>query len=388
MKVAVPTETFPLEQPVALTPSRVGVLRQKAGLEVEIQAGAGAGAGFSDAQYQQAGAAIVSDRAQLLGGADIVLQVRTLGANPVVGQADLPHFKSGALLIGFAEPLTERAATVALAQRGVTLLAMELLPRISRAQNMDALSSMASLAGYKAVLLAANHLAKVCPMMVTAAGTITPAKVLVIGAGVAGLQAIATARRLGAAVSAYDVRPAVKEQIQSLGAKFVELPLETAAAETQGGYAREQSGEQQRRQRELMARVVAESDIVITTAAVPGQKAPVLITGDMVRAMPPGAVIVDLAAGRGGNCELTEADQTVEVHGVTIIGATNLPAALAPQASLLYANNITNLLLHLFKDKQLVWNPDDPITRETLVTRDGKVVHAAVRTALGLTAND
>ncbi len=388
MKVAVPTETFPGEQRVALTPSRVGVLRQKAGLEVEIQAGAGAGAGFSDAQYQQAGAAIVSDRAQLLGGADIVLQVRTLGANPVVGQADLPHFKSGALLIGFAEPLTERAATVALAQRGVTLLAMELLPRISRAQNMDALSSMASLAGYKAVLLAANHLAKVCPMMVTAAGTITPAKVLVIGAGVAGLQAIATARRLGAAVSAYDVRPAVKEQIQSLGAKFVELPLETAAAETQGGYAREQSGEQQRRQRELMARVVAESDIVITTAAVPGQKAPVLITGDMVRAMPPGAVIVDLAAGRGGNCELTEADQTVEVHGVTIIGATNLPAALAPQASLLYANNITNLLLHLFKDKQLVWNPDDPITRETLVTRDGKVVHAAVRTALGLTAND
>ncbi len=388
MKVAVSTETFPGERRVALTPPRVGVLRQKAGLEVEIQAGAGAGAGFSDAQYQQAGAAIVSDRAQLLGGADILLQVRTLGANPVAGQADLPHFKSGALLIGFAEPLTERAATVALAQRGVILLAMELLPRISRAQNMDALSSMASLAGYKAVLLAANHLAKVCPMMVTAAGTITPAKVLVIGAGVAGLQAIATARRLGAAVSAYDVRPAVKEQIQSLGAKFVELPIETAAAETQGGYAREQSGEQQRRQRELMARVVAESDIVITTAAVPGQKAPVLITGDMVRAMPPGAVIVDLAAGRGGNCELTQADQTVEVHGVSIIGATNLPAGLAPQASLLYANNITNLLLHLFKDKQLVLNPGDPITRETLVTRDGKVVHAAVRTALGLTAND
>ncbi len=388
MKVAVPTETFPGERRVALTPPRVGVLRQKAGLEVEIQAGAGAGAGFSDAQYQQAGAAIVSDRAQLIGGADILLQVRTLGANPVAGQADLPHFKSGALLIGFVEPLTERAATVALAQRGVILLAMELLPRISRAQNMDALSSMASLAGYKAVLLAANHLAKVCPMMVTAAGTITPAKVLVIGAGVAGLQAIATARRLGAAVSAYDVRPAVKEQIQSLGAKFVELPIETAAAETQGGYAREQSGEQQRRQRELMARVVAESDIVITTAAVPGQKAPVLITGDMVRAMPPGAVIVDLAAGRGGNCELTQADQTVEVHGVSIIGATNLPAGLAPQASLLYANNITNLLLHLFKDKQLVLNPGDPITRETLVTRDGKVVHAAVRTALGLTAND
>ena len=387
MKVAVSTETFPGERRVALTPPRVGVLRQKAGLEVEIQAGAGAGAGFSDAQYQQAGAAIVSDRAQLIGGADILLQVRTLGANPVAGQADLPHFKSGALLIGFAEPLTERAATVALAQRGVILLAMELLPRISRAQNMDALSSMASLAGYKAVLLAANHLAKVCPMMVTAAGTITPAKVLVIGAGVAGLQAIATARRLGAAVSAYDVRPAVKEQIQSLGAKFVELPIETAAAETQGGYAREQSGEQQRRQRELMARVVAESDIVITTAAVPGQKAPVLITGDMVRAMPPGAVIVDLAAGRGGNCELTQADQTVEVHGVSIIGATNLPAGLAPQASLLYANNITNLLLHLFKDKQLVLNPGDPITRETLVTRDGKVVHAAVRTALGLTAN-
>ena len=387
MKVAVPTETFPGERRVALTPPRVGVLRQKAGLEVGIQAGAGAGAGFSDAQYQQAGAAIVSDRAQLIGGADILLQVRTLGANPVSGQADLPHFKSGALLIGFAEPLTERAATVALAQRGVILLAMELLPRISRAQNMDAMSSMASLAGYKAVLLAANHLAKVCPMMVTAAGTITPAKVLVIGAGVAGLQAIATARRLGAAVSAYDVRPAVKEQIQSLGAKFVELPIETAAAETQGGYAREQSGEQQRRQRELMARVVAESDIVITTAAVPGQKAPVLITGDMVRAMPPGAVIVDLAAGRGGNCELTQADQTVEVHGVSIIGATNLPAGLAPQASLLYANNITNLLLHLFKDKQLVLNPGDPITRETLVTHDGKVVHAAVRTALGLTAN-
>ncbi len=388
MKVAVPTETFPGERRVALTPPRVGVLRQKAGLEVGIQAGAGAGAGFSDAQYQQAGAAIVSDRAQLIGGADILLQVRTLGANPVAGQADLPHFKSGALLIGFAEPLTERAATVALAQRGVILLAMELLPRISRAQNMDALSSMASLTGYKAVLLAANHLAKVCPMMVTAAGTITPARVLIIGAGVAGLQAIATARRLGAVVSAYDIRPAVKEQIQSLGAKFVELPIETAAEETRGGYAREQSGEQQRRQRELMARVVAEADIVITTAAVPGQKAPVLITADMVRAMPPGAVIVDLAAGRGGNCELTRADQVVEVHGVSIIGPTNLPAALAPHASLLYANNITNLLLHLFKDQQLVLKQDDPIMRETLVTRDGKVVHAAVRAALGLTAKD
>lgn len=382
MIISVPKETFPGERRVALTPSRLAALT-KAGLSVQIESGAGEAAGFPDDAYRSRNATIVADRGSLLAGGDVILQVRTPGANPHSGPADIAHYKAGALVIGFAEPLTQPTITQAMAQRGVTLLAVELIPRISRAQSMDALSSMASIAGYKAVLLAANELARLFPMMMTAAGTITPAKVLVIGAGVAGLQAIATARRLGAVVSAYDVRPAVKEQILSLGAKFIELPLETGDAQTAGGYAKEQSAEQQRRQRELMAGAVREADVVISTAAVPGKKAPVLITADMVRGMRPGSVIIDLAAATGGNCELTRADERVETDGVCILGPTNLPSTLAFHASELYSNNLCQLLLHLVKDGKLVFDQNDPISRDSMVTRDGQVVNATVSGSWG-----
>ncbi len=383
MIVAIPKETFVGECRVALTPSRLGALI-KAGFEIRIEAGAGVAAGFADAVYQQRQAVIVSDRGSLLSAADVVLQVRTAGANPEFGHKDLAFLKPGAVIIGLAEPLMQRSAIEAFARGKVVLLAMELIPRISRAQSMDALSSMASVSGYKAVLMAVNELPRICPMMMTAAGTITPAKVLVIGAGVAGLQAVATARRLGAAVSAYDVRPAVKEQILSLGAKFVELPLETKDSQTAGGYAKEQSAQQQHRQSELMAGVVRESDVVISTAAIPGKKAPVLVTAEMVGNMKAGSVIVDLAAGSGGNCELTKPGQTVEVGGVRIMGPVNLPSTLAYHASELYSNNVSNLLLHLTKAGQVVLDDKDQITHDVLVTRDGQVVNANVRAAWGL----
>ena len=383
MIVAVVQEIFPGEKCVALTPQRTALLR-KAGLDVHIQSGAGHMAGFMDSQYEQQGGVIVADRTAVLASADILVQLHVSGASSATSATDLAALKQGAVVIGFAEPYSNRNGIEALAGRGATLLAMELVPRISRAQNMDALSSMASLAGYKAVLLAAGHLPKIFPMMVTAAGTLTGAKVLVIGAGVAGLQAIATARRLGAQVNAYDVRPAVKEQIQSLGAKFVELPLEKKDAQTVGGYAAEQSAEEQTRQRELMAKVVAESDVVISTAAVPGKKAPVLVTQAMVRAMAPGSVIVDLAALRGGNCEMTKPDQSVDCQGVTILGPTNLPADVAFHASQVYANNMGNVLNHLIKKGELVWNLEDQITREMLVLKAGEVVNPVVRKAWGL----
>ena len=383
MIVAVPKETFTGECRVAITPPRLGSLI-KAGFEVRIEAGAGVAAGFADATYQERQAVVIADRGSLLAEADVVLQVRTSGANPERARQDLPFFKPGTVIIGLAEPLTQRDAIEAFAGCGAVLLAMELIPRISRAQSMDALSSMASLSGYKAVLLAVNYLPRICPMMMTAAGTITPAKVLVIGAGVAGLQAVATARRLGAAVSAYDVRPAVKEQILSLGAKFVELPLETKDAQSVGGYAKEQSAQQQRRQRELMASVVRESDVVISTAAVPGKKAPVLITAEMVRTMKSGSVIVDLAAASGGNCELTRPEETLEVGGVKLLGPINLPSTVAYHASELYSNNVCNLLLHLTKSGRVVLDDADQITHETLVTHHGQVVNTLVRAAWGL----
>ena len=282
-------------------------------------------------------------------------------------------------MIGFAEPLTAHAATEAVSARGASLFAMELMPRITRAQSMDALSSMASIAGYKAVLLAAHELPRMFPMMMTAAGTLAPARVFVIGAGVAGLQAIASAKRLGARVEAYDVRPAVREQVESLGARFVELPLETAAREDKGGYAKAQDESFYRRQRELMAKTVAASDVVITTAAIPGKKSPVLVTADAVAGMSPGSVIVDLAAERGGNCELTKADETVHVHGVTILGPTNLPSTVPYHASQMYAKNITTFLQHLVKDGAVRFDLDDEITRETLVTHQGAIVHARLR---------
>ncbi|HOJ75449.1 MAG TPA: Re/Si-specific NAD(P)(+) transhydrogenase subunit alpha [Phycisphaerae bacterium] len=381
MRVGVVRETFPGERRVALVPGVLASLK-KAGLEVLIESQAGAAAGFTDAEYQEKGATVVADRAEVLRQADVLLQVRTLGANPEAGPSDLEHLRSGQTLIGLADPLIEAAAAGELARRGVNLFAMELIPRITRAQSMDVLSSMASIAGYKAVLLAAAELPKLFPMMMTAAGTITPAKVFVIGAGVAGLQAIATAQRLGAIVHGYDLRPAVKEQVQSLGAKFVELDVAAADAEAKGGYAKAMDEDFYRRQREAMARVVADMDVVITTAAVPGQKAPVLITREMLTGMRPGSVVLDLAAERGGNCEATVPGETVQVGGVSVLGPVNLPATVPFHASQMYAKNITTFLLHVVKNGELQLTADDEITRETLVVRDGQVVHPRVKERL------
>jgi NAD(P) transhydrogenase subunit alpha len=382
MIVGLTTETFPGERRVALIPASVTALR-KAGVEVVLQRGAGTEAGFPDAQYEAQGAQLVDSRADVVARADVLLQVRTPGANPVNGRDEAEALRPGQTLIGLADPLGTPEAAEVIAGKGVTSFALELLPRITRAQSMDVLSSMATVAGYKAVLLAAMTMPRMCPMMMTAAGTIAPARAFVIGAGVAGLQAIASARRLGAKVEAYDVRPAVKEQIQSLGAKFLELPLETGAAEDKGGYAKAQDESFYRRQRELMGKALAATDMVITTAAIPGKKSPVLITADMVAGMTPGSVIVDLAAERGGNCELTRADETVVAHGVTILGPTNLPATAPYHASQMYARNIVTFFTHLLKNGALVLDMDDEITRETLVTRQGEVVSARVKSALG-----
>ena len=385
MKAGIPRETYPDERRVALTPGNVQAL-QKVGLDLVLETGAGDAAGFTDEEYRSRNVAIAASRGAVFEQAEILLQVRTPGANPARGDDDIAALRAGQVVVGMGDPLTSFDRTSALAAKGATSFALELLPRITRAQSMDVLSSMATVAGYKAVLLAASTSPRMFPMMMTAAGTITAARVLVIGAGVAGLQAIATARRLGAKVEAYDVRPAVKEQIESLGARFVELPLETGQAEDRGGYAVAQDETFYRRQRELLSKVVAASDVVITTAAIPGKTSPVLVTGDMVSAMQPGSVIVDLAAERGGNCELTEADATVERAGVTIVGPTNLAATVPYHASQMYSKNVATFLVHLIKDGQLQLDLGDEITRDTLVTRDGDVVNERVRQAMGLVA--
>ncbi|MXZ72966.1 MAG: Re/Si-specific NAD(P)(+) transhydrogenase subunit alpha [Acidobacteria bacterium] len=383
MIVGVPKEAFPGERRVAIVPGVVPALA-KASLDVLIEPSAGAEAGFPDAAYTESGARIAASRAQLFADADIVLQVRSPGAAGEAGRADLEQFRAGQAIIGLSDPLGEPAAAQTVAERGVIAFSMELIPRITRAQSMDALSSMATIAGYKAVLLAAAALPRMFPMMMTAAGTITPAKVFVVGAGVAGLQAIASARRIGARVEAYDVRPVVKEQVESLGASFVELPLETEGAEDAGGYAKAQDESFYRRQRETMARVVAASDVVITTALIPGKTAPTLVTADAVAGMSPGSVVVDLAAERGGNCELTQGDETVVTdNGVTILGPTNLPATVPYHASQMYAKNLSTLLLHLVKDGELALDMEDEITAGTLVSRDGAVVHPRIRDLLG-----
>jgi len=400
MHIGVPKETFPGETRVALVPAALAALK-KAGAAIAIERGAGEAAGFPDAAFTAAGAEIVS-RDDVFGTGDVLLQVRTPPANPDQGRADLARIRRDQVLIGFAEPLSSPSETRAIAERGAMLFAMELMPRITRAQSMDALSSMATIAGYKAVLIAASTLPRMFPMLMTAAGTVAPARVFIMGAGVAGLQAISAARRLGAKVEAYDVRPAVKEQVQSLGAKFVEVPLETAGAEDKGGYATAQDEAFYRRQREVMQKVVAANDVVITTALVPGRKAPILVTEQMVAGMQPGSVIVDLAAERGGNCELTEPDRTVVKKGVTIIGPTNLPATVPYHASQMYAKNITTFLLHLLNaghtrgtpgdarpgpadgpDRPLAIDTNDEITRETLVTRGGEIVHPRVKDLAG-----
>ena len=386
MIVGVPKEAFPGERRVAIVPGVVPALT-KASLDVLVEPSAGAEAGFPDAAYTESGARLAASRAQLLADADIVLQVRSPGAAGEAGRADLEQFRAGQAIIGLSDPLGEPAAAQAVAERGVIAFSMELIPRITRAQSMDALSSMATIAGYKAVLLAAAALPRMFPMMMTAAGTITPAKVFVVGAGVAGLQAIASARRIGARVEAYDVRPVVKEQVESLGASFVELPLETEGAEDAGGYAKAQDESFYRRQRETMARVVAASDVVITTALIPGKTAPTLVTADAVAGMSPGSVIVDLAAERGGNCELTQGDETVVTgNGVTILGPTNLPATVPYHASQMYAKNISTLLLHLVKEGALALDMDDEITAGTLVSRDGAVAHPRIRDLVGAPA--
>jgi len=382
LTIGVPRETFPGERRVALVPRTCEALT-KLGTAVVVEQSAGAEAGFPDDQYVARGARIGnrSDAFQ----ADIVTQVRSLGANPEAGRADLAMLRPGQTLIGFGEPLTALGEDAGLARTGVSFFAMELMPRITRAQSMDALSSMATIAGYKAVLLAATALSKIFPMLMTAAGTVTPARVLILGAGVAGLQAIATARRLGAIVYAYDVRSAVKEQIESLGAKFVVLDIETGQSEDKGGYAKAMTEEFYRRQRELLTEVIREQDVVITTAAVPGKKAPILITTEMASALIPGSVIVDIAAERGGNCELTRPGETVVHQGIRILGPLNLASSAPFHASQMYSSNVASFLkLMLAKDGTLNINRDDEIIRETLVTYGKEVVHPRVSELLGV----
>jgi NAD(P) transhydrogenase subunit alpha len=385
MIVGTVTETFPGERRVAITPHSVPFL-VKSGVEVLLESGAGVAAGFSDVSYRERGARLAPDRGTVFAEAGLVLQVRGLGANLERGRADLDLVRRGQALAGLVDPLGEPRASRELAERGVSLFAMELIPRITRAQSMDVLSSMATVAGYKAVLLAADRLPKMFPMLMTAAGTIAPARVFVVGVGVAGLQAIATARRLGAVVEAYDVRPAVKEQVQSLGAKFVELELAAAQAEGKGGYAREMDEAFLEKQRAMMLRVLAESDVVITTAAVPGKKAPRLVTREMVERMRPGSVLVDLAAERGGNCELTKPGEVVDAGGVTIFGPLNPASDVPHDASQMYARNMATFVGHLVQKGELRIDTSDEITRETLIAHGGEVVHPRVREALGLSA--
>jgi NAD(P) transhydrogenase subunit alpha len=358
---------------------------KKSEISVVLEPSAGAEAGYPDDLYIAKGARTAS-REEILAEADILIQFRSLGANPEAGRADLPFLRPGQIVLGLGEPLTAVREAAALATAGVSFFALELIPRTTRAQSMDVLSSLATISGYEAVLLAAKTLPKLFPMLMTAAGTITPAKVFVIGAGVAGLQAIATARRLGSVVSAYDVRPAVKDQIVSVGAKFISLDVEATAAEDKGGYAKVMDEAFYRRQRELMMDVIREQDVVITTAAVPGKKAPVLVTREMVEAMAPGSVIMDIAAVRGGNCELTRPGETVIHHGVTILGPTNF-AAMAPyHASQMFSANAITFLKHLIGFLPLSSAVTDDIVIETLVTHGGEVVNPRVREALGLPA--
>lgn len=378
MIVGVPKESYPGERRVALVPVAIPNLT-KAGLEVIVESGAGAQAGYPDAAYAEKGAKIVPDRAAVFGTADIILQVLCYGSNDVTGKADLPLYRKGQALIGFLRPFGSAEVVQHIAQAGVTAFSVELMPRTTRAQSMDALSSMATICGYKAVLLAAETSPRVFPMMTTAAGTITPARVFVIGAGVAGLQAISTARRLGAVASAYDMRPAAKEQVQSLGGRFLELPLEAQNAQDARGYGTAQDETFYARQRELLTKVVAESDVVITAAVIPGKKSPVLITADMVKGMAPGSVIVDLASERGGNCELTRMGEVVHVQGVTILGSINLAGSVPYHASQMYARNLMTYLTYMMKDGKLQMNLQDEIIRETMVTSGGEIVNVRVR---------
>jgi H+-translocating NAD(P) transhydrogenase subunit alpha len=378
MIVGVPRESYPGERRVAMVPAVVPTLT-KAGLEVIIEADAGSAAGYLDADYTAKGAKIVPSRADVFGRADIVLQVLCYGSNDRTGKADVPLYRQGQALVGFLRPLGSLDTVQEIASKGVLAFSVELMPRTTRAQSMDALSSMGTICGYKAVLLAADRLPRIFPMLTTAAGTLMPSRVFIIGCGVAGLQAIATAKRLGAVVSAYDLRPVVKEQVQSLGGRFVELPIEAKDAQDARGYATAQGEDFYRKQRELLGKVVAESDVVITAAVIPGKKSPILVTKEMVTGMAPGSVIVDLAAERGGNCELTKAEQTIVEHGVTIDGTINLASTVPYHASQMYARNLASFLVYLVKDGKLQLNLQDEIVRETLLTQNGEIVNARLR---------
>ena len=385
MIIGVPKESYPGERRVALVPMVIPSLI-KAGFEVLVEANAGVEAGYPDVQFTDKGAKIVPARAEVFEQAEVIVQVLCYGSNDFNGREDLALMRRGQVLVGFLRPLGSIDVAQEIANAGVTSFAVELIPRTTRAQSMDALSSMGTICGYKAVLVSAETLPRIFPMLTTAAGTITPARVLVIGAGVAGLQAIATARRLGAVASAYDLRPAAKEQVQSLGGRFVELPIEAKDAQDARGYGTAQDESFYNRQRELLGRVVQESDVVITAAVIPGKKSPILVTEDMVKGMAPGSVIFDLAAERGGNCELTQTGETIVKHGVTIIGAINLASGVPYHASQMYGRNVTAFLTHLFRDGKIQLDLNDEIIRETLLTREGEVVNQRVREFFSLPA--
>ncbi len=378
--IGTPRETFPGERRVAIAPRHCEALR-KSGIEVLIEHRAGVESGYPDEAYAARGAQLV-DRQTLFARADLIAQIRTLGANPDAGRADLALLRPGQAVVGFGEPLTAAQECTDLAACGVSLFAMELMPRITRAQSMDALSSMSTIAGYEAVLIAATRLPKMFPMLMTAAGTIAPAKVLVLGAGVAGLQAIATARRLGAVVSAYDVRPVVKEQVESVGGKFIILDVDSKTSEDKGGYAKAMDEAFYRRQRELMTEVIREQDVLIATAAVPGRRAPILVTRDMVLAMQPGSVIVDIAAERGGNCEVTRPGESIVEQGVLVMGPLNVPSLVPYHASQMYSSNISSFIKLLFKNGSLNIDREDEIIRETLVAHENKIVQPRVLEAV------
>ena len=386
MIIGIPREIKPGENRVAMTPANIQVWTQK-GVDFLIESGAGEAAGSMDEQYEAVGASIRTDRSSIFADADIIMQVQSFGANEVNGDDDLSLLKPGQLVAGMMDPLGGPGVSEKMAGTGTTAIAMELVPRISRAQSMDVLSSMATLAGYKAAVLGANHAPRIMPMLMTAAGTLNPMRTLIMGVGVAGLQACATAKRLGGVVEAYDVRPAAREQILSVGAKPVELDLETDTAEDKGGYAKEQSAEFIARQQEQLTQVIAEQDLVITTAAIPGAKSPILVTTEMVKRMKRGAVIVDLAAERGGNCELTKLGETVVAHGVTILGPDNFASTMPTHASQMYGKNMEVLLGHLLDDdNKLKLDFEDEIIYETVIAHGNEVPHKRMRELVGLPA--
>lgn len=376
MNLSIPKESVAGEKRVALVPESLKKLIQL-GYKVRLEAGAGSDAGFSDEEYRAAGAEIVPTAAELFAGAEVLLKVQKPGQHPT-GKHELEMLPSGAIYVGFFYSLGNPDLARIAANRNITVVSMDAVPRITRAQRMDALSSQTNLAGYKAVLMAANHLGKIFPLMMTAAGTVQPAKVVILGAGVAGLQAIATAKRLGAVVEVSDVRPAVKEQVESLGAKYIEPPAQEAL-EGQGGYAKEASAEYLARQQEILTRHISQADVVITTALVPGKRAPVLVTEAMLKQMRPGSVVVDLASEQGGNCEWTKPGETVVRSGITIVGDTNVVSHVAYNASQLYSRNIATLLEAFTKDGSLILDPADEIIKGAVITRDGTVVHEATR---------